>query len=96
MAFELANHFAEWAGFECNYDLLPTTSTRLEFVHEYLEAYHEIKSVKLDSVDEPASSFGVAQTKIDQVMSEVDSFRGFPGFYWYVSRFANPTAPQID
>ncbi|EEU37151.1 uncharacterized protein NECHADRAFT_37289 [Fusarium vanettenii 77-13-4] len=35
-AFELANHFAEWTGFECDYSLLPTRLTRRDFIHEYL------------------------------------------------------------
>ncbi|KAK4450916.1 kinase-like domain-containing protein [Podospora aff. communis PSN243] len=38
-AFELANHFSEWAGFECDYSRVPTRTTRRGFIRAYLEAY---------------------------------------------------------
>ncbi|RGP80272.1 ethanolamine kinase 1 [Fusarium longipes] len=42
-AFELANHFAEWTGFQCNYDKLPSTSVRRAFIREYLETHAELR-----------------------------------------------------
>lgn len=33
-AFDLANHFAEWGGFECDFEVLPTQSQRREFIRE--------------------------------------------------------------
>ncbi|KAL8695825.1 MAG: hypothetical protein Q9224_003131 [Gallowayella concinna] len=38
-AFDIANHFAEWGGFECNYEALPTRSLRRAFIEEYLTSY---------------------------------------------------------
>ena len=38
-AFDLANHFAEWGGFSCDYSALPTRSVRRTFLHEYLDSY---------------------------------------------------------
>lgn len=38
-AFDLANHFAEWGGFSCDYSVLPTRSVRRTFLHEYLDSY---------------------------------------------------------
>lgn len=38
-AFDLANHFAEWGGFACDYGMLPTRSVRRAFLREYLESY---------------------------------------------------------
>ncbi|KAF7562287.1 hypothetical protein G7046_g1879 [Stylonectria norvegica] len=79
-AFELANHFSEWAGFDCDYDLLPTMSTRRQFIGEYLQMQDTIrKEQNADGADAPRI---VAAEDIDQVMAEVDGFRGFPGFYW--------------
>ncbi|KAH6877096.1 kinase-like domain-containing protein [Thelonectria olida] len=79
-AFELANHFAEWTGFECDYNLLPTTSTRLAFIREYLQAHHDIIRERDGSTGSLPSR--VTQAEVDRVMAEVDAFRGFPGFYW--------------
>lgn len=36
--FDIANHFCEMAGFECNYDLLPNEEFQMEFLRIYLEA----------------------------------------------------------
>ena len=76
-AFELANHFSEWAGFECNYELLPTRTTRREFVRAYLQALsetaHQLRA---------AESAPVREDEVDDLMARVDAFRGLPGFYW--------------
>ncbi|RSL60553.1 hypothetical protein CEP53_005399 [Fusarium sp. AF-6] len=76
-AFELANHFAEWTGFECDYTLLPTRSTRRAFIHEYLS---EIDRLQQDGDNAHIPS--VSEAQVDNLMAQVDSFRGFPGFYW--------------
>lgn len=76
-AFELANHFAEWTGFECDYSLLPTRLTRRDFIHEYLA---EIARLQQDG--DHADIPSVSEAQVDHLMAQVDSFRGFPGFYW--------------
>ncbi|RSM04295.1 hypothetical protein CEP52_006937 [Fusarium oligoseptatum] len=76
-AFELANHFAEWTGFECDYTLLPTRSTRRAFIREYLS---EIDRLQQDGDNAHIPS--VSEAQVDNLMAQVDSFRGFPGFYW--------------
>ncbi|KAH7143475.1 kinase-like domain-containing protein [Dactylonectria macrodidyma] len=88
-AFELANHFAEWTGFNCDYNLLPTTSTRREFIREYLQTCQDLSrgpndsglNKGRDSTDIAVPS-RIAEAEIERVMAEVDAFRGFPGFYW--------------
>ncbi|CAG8953882.1 hypothetical protein HYFRA_00010843 [Hymenoscyphus fraxineus] len=74
-AFELANHFSEWAGFSCNYESLPSRERRRSFIEAYLERRNEIfQGDGKDLVD--------LQMAVDKLMFEVDSWRGFPGFYW--------------
>ncbi|KAM0424971.1 hypothetical protein ACHAPT_009772 [Fusarium lateritium] len=75
--FELANHFAEWAGFECDYTLLPTRSTRRDFIREYLSAMVRLQR---DGIVQTADIPSEAQ--VDRLMDQVDAFRGLPGFYW--------------
>lgn len=82
-ALELANHFAEWAGFECDYNLLPAVSTRRGFLREYLMTYRSIAN--------QSSHVGESETfneELDRLMEEVDMYRGFPGFYWYAFPFS--------
>lgn len=72
-AFDIANHFAEWGGFACEYEKLPTKSTRREFIRVYLRSFHEHRK---DGIE-------VTEGEVEALMKEVDLFRGVPGFYWY-------------
>ena len=83
-AFDIANHFAEWGGFACDFNALPTRSVRRRFIEEYMSSY--ISHTKL-------------QPKIDYVSSlfeEVDAFRGVPGLYWGIWALIQATISQID
>jgi ethanolamine kinase len=73
-AFDIANHFAEWAGFECDYNLLPTRSVRRAFLREYIHSYN-------CHLDPPASA-EEQEAEARLLYDEVDSFRGVPGFFW--------------
>ena len=70
-AFDLANHFSEWGGFECDYNMLPTRDTRRAFIEEYLESFAMHKCAG------PSS-----ETQIEKLCDEVDEYRGLPGFFW--------------
>jgi ethanolamine kinase len=69
-AFDIANHFAEWGGFECDFTVLPTRHVRRDFLREYLQSYslHHNRSYK--------------ESELDELFDQVDLFRGAPGLYW--------------
>jgi len=71
-SFDLANHFAEWGGFDCIYSYIPTVSQRRDFIQAYLESYNAKRGQAAD----------VSAADIDKLMSEVDQYRGLPGFFW--------------
>jgi len=51
----------------------------------YLEAYSEIvRGYTYPPGDALGCPHAVTGAAIDKLMREVDSFRGFPGLYWYV------------
>lgn len=85
--FDLANHFAEWGGFECDYKALPTRSVRRAFIDEYLGSYisHTSLSSNLDR-----------RSYVDQLFEEVDAYRGVPGLYWGIWALIQATISQID
>ncbi|EPE36325.1 Protein kinase-like (PK-like) [Glarea lozoyensis ATCC 20868] len=86
-AFDIANHFAEWGGFDCEHHLLPAKSQRLDFIREYIRSYFSFQ--KPDSpVDE--------ETEIRKLFDEVDVWRGIPGFYWGIWALIQATISQID
>lgn len=106
-AFDLANHFAEWGGFSCDYSVLPKRSMRRTFLREYLDSYklHTSQasspraSTRLENGEkEAALQNGEEREKeLEQrLFDEVDRFRGIPGLYWGVWALIQKTISQID
>ncbi|KAL9628368.1 MAG: hypothetical protein Q9204_005933 [Flavoplaca sp. TL-2023a] len=86
-AFDLANHFAEWGGFECDYKALPTRSVRHAFIEEYLASYSSHTTLSSET-DEKIG--------VNQLFDEVDAYRGVPGLYWGIWALIQATISQID
>lgn len=72
-AFDLSNHFAEWAGYDCDYSKVPTRSVRRQFLSNYIQSYRHQREIP-DSAHEEM---------VDRLYDDVDHFRGIPGLYWY-------------
>lgn len=90
-AFDLANHFAEWGGFDCDFSVLPTRSQRREFIAEYVRSYFSLATksgTEGSQYDEEA--------EIDRLAAEVDVYRGVPGFYWGIWALIQATISEID
>ncbi|KAF2088826.1 kinase-like protein [Saccharata proteae CBS 121410] len=88
-AFDIANHFAEWGGFDCDHGAMPTRSERRDFLREYIASYSE----HMGSEAFPESEI---EARLDQLCKEVDNFRGIPGFYWGVWALIQAKISQID
>lgn len=87
-AFDIANHFAEWGGFDCDYGALPTRSQRRQFIVEYTKSFYSYLGGK-DSSEQQ-------NLEAQQLFDEVDLFRGLPGFYWGIWSLIQATISQID
>jgi ethanolamine kinase len=87
-AFDIANHFAEWGGFNCDFTVLPTRTQRREFIREYIRSYFLHLRLQKTPEGEEAEAL--------QLFNEVDIFRGVPGFYWGVWALIQATISQID
>ncbi|KAL2221122.1 putative ethanolamine kinase [Thermoascus aurantiacus ATCC 26904] len=85
-AFDIANHFAEWGGYDCDYNMMPTRSVRREFLKEYVKSYNQHLGLPESSLDET----------VDKLFKDVDRFRGIPGFYWGVWALIQSKISQID
>ena len=83
-AFDIANHFAEWGGFDCDFNVLPTRSVRRSFLREYLRS----TSAHLNRTHTDAD--------VDELFHQVDSFRGVPGFYWGIWALIQAQISLID
>jgi ethanolamine kinase len=84
-AFDIANHFAEWAGYDCDYNMVPTKSHRHAFISEYVRTYIELTGEPLDHAEETQKLF-----------DEVDIYRGVPGFYWGIWSSIQAMISEID
>ncbi|RKU40386.1 hypothetical protein DL546_001694 [Coniochaeta pulveracea] len=86
-AFDIANHFAEWGGFDCDFSVLPTRAQRRDFIREYIKQYFSYKHASSD-VD--------IESETEKLFVEVDLFRGLPGLYWGIWALIQATISQID
>ena len=87
-AFDISNHFAEWGGFDCEHQLLPTRSQRLDFIREYIRSYFAHLGSEKSQDEEEAEA--------QQLFKEVDIYRGIPGFYWGIWALIQAQISQID
>ncbi|KAB8201315.1 kinase-like domain-containing protein [Aspergillus parasiticus] len=85
-AFDIANHFAEWGGYDCDYNMMPTCAVRRQFLTEYVRSYTQHKGL-------PESS---QKQIIDRLYEDVDRFRGIPGLYWGIWALIQAQISQID
>ena len=85
-AFDIANHFAEWAGFECDYGSLPNRSQRRDFIRKYVETYFTFR---------PDASVDLEE-ETRKLIDEVDVDRGLPGFYWGIWALIQALISDID
>ncbi|CEJ58869.1 Putative Ethanolamine kinase [Penicillium brasilianum] len=85
-AFDIANHLAEWIGYDCDYNMIPTRSVRRQFLTEYTKSYCENRGLDASSQAEI----------VDRLYQDVDRFRGIPGLYWGVWALIQAQISQID
>ncbi|EPE04679.1 ethanolamine kinase [Ophiostoma piceae UAMH 11346] len=90
-AFDIANHFAEWGGFDCDMSVIPTVSQRRAFIGEYIRSYASFRQSSPGSTVE----FDI-DTEIANLLHEVDVFRGLPGFYWGIWASIQAMISTID
>lgn len=87
-AFDIANHFAEWGGFDCDFNFLPTKYQRLDFIRRYIQSYFAHLGQKKTEKE--------LEVESQTLFAEVDVFRGIPGFYWGIWALIQATISQID
>ena len=91
-AFDISNHFAEWAGFDCEHGFVPTKSQRRDFLRHYVGSfrYHSIDIEKDLAIDIDLKA------DIEQLYNQIEAFRGVPGFYWGIWALIQAMISQID
>ncbi|RKP07936.1 choline/ethanolamine kinase [Thamnocephalis sphaerospora] len=78
--FDIGNHFAEYAGFECNYDRYPDKAHQYEWLRHYLVAGNE----------------PVTDEALDAFYREVNQFALASHFYWGLWALVQAELSNID
>lgn len=81
-AFDIANHFAEWQGFDCNRLLIPEPFNTNETMVTWCKGY----------LNNPESS----QEEVDSLIHEISCYYGMPGFYWGIWAMIQSELSTID
>lgn len=95
-AFDIANHFAEWGGFECDFNVIPTVQQRRDFTVAYVDSFSSFQDVTSNGEAETQNLQEQRGNQVNQLMHEIDRFRGVPGFYWGVWALIQAQISQID
>lgn len=84
--FDIANHFQEWQGYDCDRSLVPNPlsgdSNLIAWVDHYIKAFKHFTGQVIGTVD--------------QVVSELAIWWGMPGFYWGIWSAIQSTTSEID
>jgi len=91
-AFDIANHLAEWAGYDCVHSAVPTRSQRREFIENYVASFHH-HSIQYDG---EVTRHVDLERDVNQMYEQVELFRGMPGFFWGVWALIQAQISQID
>ncbi|KAF2771644.1 kinase-like protein [Teratosphaeria nubilosa] len=91
-AFDIANHFAEWAGFDCDHSAVPTKNQRIDFLKAYVGSFRCHSINDFDNVILEIDP----HNDVAQLNQQVDLFRGVPGLYWGIWALIQAMISQID
>lgn len=84
-AFDIANHFQEWQGYECEKERVPAPNKSSKDLVYWCEEYLKVTGL-LSSAD----------ARIDDLIDELKAWWGMPGFYWGVWSAIQSKSSDID
>ncbi len=93
-AFDIANHFNEWAGFEADYSRYPKKDQQYQFYQTYLTEYNGgtyiIDTCFLTTLGSPS------EQELHTLYVQVNKFALVSHFYWGVWALVQGAISQID
>jgi ethanolamine kinase len=89
--FDLANHFMEWQGFDCKTELIPEPSMSNPVLRYW--AFHYLAALNHLHRRNPVIP---SEKAIDDLIHEVITWWGMPGFYWGIWSAIQSTISEID
>jgi len=92
-AFDIANHFCEYTGFEMDWSLYPTREERNDFFEEYLIAS---KRAELDRERRIGEEVIVTKEEVEALSNEVNAFVSASHLYWGIWALAQAKISDIE
>ena len=80
-AYDIANHFAEYSGFECDWNNYPTEQQQIQFITHY------VKQRPDDSID---------QYTVNELQQQVRQFSLMPHYYWGIWAVVQAHISNVD
>ena len=84
-AFDIANHFNEWCGFELIWDNFPNEDTQRRFLKEYLEEFYDGKKNETE-----------LKKEIDKMIEDIKWFDLASNYYWGTWALIQAALSSID
>jgi ethanolamine kinase len=84
-SFDVANHFCEYAGFDCDYSKYPTPEYRWRWIRIYLQEWSRLSDTKQDE-----------HHHIDAMFREVSIFTLAAHFFWGLWGLAQAQNSDIE
>ncbi|ODV82088.1 ethanolamine kinase [Suhomyces tanzawaensis NRRL Y-17324] len=81
-AFDIANHLAEWQGFQCDRSRIPTPEPNNPTLTKWVKGYLNNENATSEEVNE--------------LIQEISTFYGLPGFYWGIWAMIQHEISNID
>jgi len=90
-AFDLANHFMEWQGFDCITELIPAPVKSNVVLRKWARSYLGFDR----NANEDAGNSN-ERAAVDELLDQVFVYWGMPGFYWGVWSAIQSSISDID
>ena len=81
--FDIANHFCEWAGFDCDWSLLPSATEKRDWIRVYLQHFNK-------------KDYVVSENDVQVVCTEVDAFIPVAHFFWAIWALVQAEISDLD
>lgn len=81
-AFDIANHLAEWQGFDCDRSAIPQPTSKNETMVNWVKAY--------------LNNSNAGHDEVKGLINEIASYYGLPGFYWGIWSVIQSEISNID
>lgn len=81
-AFDIANHFAEWQGFDCNRAAIPEPNSSNPVMVNWCKSY--------------LNNENATEMEVSGLIDEIACYYGMPGFYWGIWAMIQSELSNID